>query len=43
VNELLYAAYGCGNRRYFRRTESAPETCPHDGCDAAKDGVYEAQ
>jgi len=40
---LLFAAYDCGNRRYFQTGESAPETCPHDGCDATKSGVYEGR
>jgi len=43
MSTLLYASYACGGRRYFGEGESAPEVCPHDGCDAAKSGVYQAR
>jgi len=41
MSTLLFASYGCGNRYYFSEGETAPETCPHDGCGAPKSGVYE--
>jgi hypothetical protein len=41
MKALLFASYACGNRHYFLEGETASETRPHDGCDAAKEAVFE--
>jgi len=37
---LLFAGYSCGNRHYMNEGNTAPATCPHDGCDGTKEGVW---
>jgi hypothetical protein len=40
ASELLFATYACGNRYHFGEGDVAPSVCPHDDCEAGKEGVY---
>lgn len=40
TSETLFATYSCGNRHYFAEGEVAPSICPHDDCEAGKEGVF---